>query len=825
MIKKRLILLLGILSLQACQSLYTSHGAGNISHVVNPASHQCEAGRILNAGVVEPEVTACDQPVRLLPQRVGPAAEKPAMTHRWWGSVSFHGEMAIDNPKQAGYITPDPITARISDRGVRIMGIPSGLRAGEKEYAYRIPEPFREVFDGMAIGHSGKESLDAYLKDYSDGSVTVEWRSASGPAFEATFVHGSPYVYFTVHQGDLVLRTHGDDNAAKGIFQRDDTSLGIWTEAAGNRNYYLLVGPDATRFSEVDATSIRVHNTSKQLTLALLPLTAGEPDAAMIETFSAYALHRIDEVLIDYAVDRTNNHVTVTHQYRFNGHSVNTLAGMLPLHWKNSAQPTTVYRVRSARGLTKFAATDHFSYTLPFVGVLPFFPAGIGDYDEAQLRTLIREFVSQDPAQWNPHTDTYWSGKMVGKVAELAAIARDHDMVAEADQLIAWLKAELQDWFRADTSGTLDTSKYFVYDNNWNTLLGFDESFGAHQQLNDHHFHYGYFVRAAAEICRVEPGWCSDKQYGPMVELLIRDYAAGRHDPLFPYLRNFDPAYGFSWASGNANFVLGNNNESTSEAANAYGAIILYGLITGRQDLVDRGIYLHASSTAAYWEYWNNIDRYTDKGSDYDNFPPDYTKPTTSIIWGNGHVFTTWFSEAYAHILGIQGLPLSPLVLHIGQYADYLEDYVTLGLAESTNGRPSGLPANQWPDVWWNIWAMSNGEAAAEDFASRAFNYQPEDGETKAHTYHWIHTYKQLGHLATGTGALTASSPAAVAFDKDGVRTYIAYNFDSAPTRVTFSDGMALTVPANDFQIKTNAQVSDPAPAPATGKAEGQNKN
>lgn len=818
MIKKRLVLLLGVLGLQACQSVYTSYGAGNISHVINPDSYQCESGRILNAGIVEPDVAACDQPVRLLPQRVGPAADKPTMTHRWWGSVSFYGEMAVDNPQQAGYITPDPITARISDRGARIAGIPGGLRTGEKEYTYRVPEPYREVFDGLAVGHSAHESLKAYVKDYSDGSVTVAWHSAQGPALEATFVHGSPYVYFSVHQGDLVLRTYGGEGAKKGIFHRDNTSLGIWTEVAGNRNYYLLVGPDATRFSEVNDTSISVHNTSKQLTLALLPVTAGAPDRAMIEAFVRYAPQRVDEVRIDYAVDRTNNEVTVTHQYRFNGASVNTLAGMLPLHWKNSAQPTTGYRVRSARGLTKFAATDRFSYTLPFVGVLPFFPAGIGDYDEAQLRALIHEFIRQDPAQWNTHTDTYWSGKMMGKVAELAAIARDHDMVAEADQLVAWLKTELQDWFRADTSGTLDTHKYFVYDNDWNTLLGFDESFWAHQQLNDHHFHYGYFVRAAAEICRVEPGWCSAAQYGPMVELLIRDYAAGRDDPLFPYLRHFDPAYGFSWASGNVNFVLGNNNESTSEAANAYGAIILYGLITGRQDLVERGIYLHASSTASYWEYWNNIDRHLNKGADYDNFPPDYTKPTTSIIWGNGHVFTTWFSEAYAHILGIQGLPLSPLVLHIGQHADYLEDYVKLGLSESANGRPSGLPANQWPDVWWNIWAMSNGEAAAADFASRELEYQPEDGETKAHTYHWIHTYKQLGHLATGTGALTASSPAAVAFDKGEVRTYIAYNFGSTSTQVRFSDGMALTVPAVGYRIKTNAEAPDPAPVLEKGK-------
>ena len=186
---------------------------------------------------------------------------------------------------------------------------------------------------------------------------------------------------------------------------------------------------------------------------------------------------------------------------------------------------------------------------------------------------------------------------------------------------------------------------------------------------------------------------------------------------------------------------------------------------------------------------------------------------TTSIIWGNGHVFSTWFSGAYAHILGIQGLPLSPLVFHIGQHADYLDKYVDLGMSESSNGKPSGLINDQWRDVWWNIWAMADGQAAVEDMNTYGFNYIPEAGETKAHTYHWVHTLKELGHLATGTGALTASSPTAVAFNKNGSLTYIAYNYGCAPLYVAFSDGMTLNVPARSFRIKRTGEVPDGLPS------------
>lgn len=268
-------------------------------------------------------------------------------------------------------------------------------------------------------------------------------------------------------------------------------------------------------------------------------------------------------------------------------------------------------------------------------------------------------------------------------------------------------------------------------------------------------------------------------------------------------MRYFDPANGFSWASGHANFVLGNNNESTSEVANAYGAMVLYGMITKNQALTERGIYLHALSTAAYWEYWNNIDRFKGLASDYDNFPAAYTKPTTSIIWGNGHVFSTWFSSAYAHILGIQGLPMSPLVLYIGQYPDYLKSYVNLGLSESANKKPSGLPDNQWRDVWRNIWALADPMAAEADFAAYGLNYMPEDGETKAHIYHWVHTVKKLGSPLLGTGKLTANYPGALAFSLNGKTTYTAYNYDHAPIKVNFSDGTEWSVPAGGFGVST----------------------
>ena len=116
----------------------TAYGAGSISDTINPASYRCVVDNgnwIYNAGVVEPGIPACNAttgiptgtPTPLYPQLTGPAANNPTPTHKWWGSIPFLGEMTIGDPNDAAYITPDPITARITNRGVRVMGIPSGL--------------------------------------------------------------------------------------------------------------------------------------------------------------------------------------------------------------------------------------------------------------------------------------------------------------------------------------------------------------------------------------------------------------------------------------------------------------------------------------------------------------------------------------------------------------------------------------------------------------------------------------------------------------------------------------------------------------------------
>jgi endoglucanase Acf2 len=794
-----------------------TYGAGSVSDTINPNSYRCvfDYGNwIYNAGVVEPGISGCNtdtgtptgEPTKVVPQVVEPALSKNLATHRWWGSIPFLGEMKVDVNGAAAHVTADPIRARISNRGARLMGLPGGYKAIGNYPRYDGPEPWKEVFDGIAVANSQYSELDAYLKDYSDGSVTIMWKSGNVDVMEATFVHGSPYAYFKVYAGSPIIKTEAQ--AGKGTYYEYGNNLGIWTDISGIKNYFVITGEGTTEYSNKESNAIGISNAANEFTVTYIPTTSGVPADNMSEYFVSYARNTVHSVDIEYEVNEQTNEVSVSHTYfDNNGSMVDTVVGMHPMHWKFSDVNTSAYKIRSARGMIKFAQLSDFTYKIPSVGILPTLPAVSDSYDIDTLKQLVQDFVAPGETSWiydgdNMTIDTYWTGKAYGKVAEVAAIANTLGMNNEASILINWLKSELSDWFTAETNGELDETRYFVYDDEWNTLLGMDEAYGSHQRLADHHFHYGYFVRAAAEICRVDADWCSQDQYGPMVELLIRDYAAADGDDMFPPTRNFDPANGFSWADGRADALAGNNNESTSEAATAYGAIILYGLATGNDELVKRGTYLHASTSAAYWQYWNNIDGYKNRGGDHDNFINGYTLITTSIIWSAGADFSTWFSPKRAHILGIQGLPSSPLIFHVGLYEEYMADYVELGLSESSNGKPSGLGDDEWKDLWWNLQAMVDPQASISDYNSVNGNYDPEAGESKAHTYQWIHVFDALGTLQIGTGSLTSNHPAAVAFKKNGVTTYVAYNYENNPITVSYSDGKSFSVPANSFKIE-----------------------
>ncbi len=206
---------------------------------------------------------------------------------------------------------------------------------------------------------------------------------------------------FKVYQGNPLLRTLRADGGEKGTFYNQGNHLGIWTNVSGIRNNILLSGEGVTTYSNISSNEITINNTSKEFTLTYLPEIGGDSSNSMSNFFAAKARNKVASVEIGYTVDRSTNTVTVNHSYLdAQGNPADTIVGLHPLHWKNSDQATSAYKIRSARGMIKFAETDGFSYDLPFTGVLPTMPSISGSYDQATLEALVTSFVNagEDPS-------------------------------------------------------------------------------------------------------------------------------------------------------------------------------------------------------------------------------------------------------------------------------------------------------------------------------------------------------------------------------------------------------------------------------------------
>jgi endoglucanase Acf2 len=298
----------------------------------------------------------------------------------------------------------------------------------------------------------------------------------------------------------------------------------------------------------------------------------------------------------------------------------------------------------------------------PFNGVLPILP-NVADNDTGDIAFFVKEVYWADdlfpPGLGDkPTRDPYWIGKSMLKSALAAEMADQVEYTDARDDLIQALKNELEDWFDGRSPS------YFYYDKTWRTLLGMPASFGSGSQLNDHHFHWGYFIYASAIVARHDPAWA--KKWSPFIELLIRDASNyDRTDERFPFMRWHDPYAGHGWANGPSLFEEGNNEESSSEDVNYAASLILWGSALGNKEVRDLGIYLYANITHAIEQYWFDIDD--------EVYPKNFDHTTVAMVWGAGGRYDTWWDPNPSFVHGINFLPITGSMGYLGRHPEYVK--------------------------------------------------------------------------------------------------------------------------------------------------------
>jgi endoglucanase Acf2 len=611
---------------------------------------------------------------------------------------------------------------------------------------------------------------EARLSGWSDWFVRARFAAKSAPeaALEVSYGHGSPFVFATFRGGDPVVRFP----APPEVFHEGDGTLGVCRE----RRCWLLVGPPGARWSGAGGATLTLAGAAR-CAIALLP--DGQRGEA-VERFARAAREPIESTSVDWSYDEARARVRV--RFRYGG--ARTLFALYP-HQRaaltgGAGEELGTYA--SVRGRMSLRAGDGFALEHPFPGVLPALPVLPGA-DDAGLRALVRHDAAMDSGA----RDTYWAGKELGRLASLHALARELGMAAEAAALAARLRTRLESWFDARYDPDEPASGgAFWYEPRWGSLIGYPSSYGSAAALNDHHFHYGYFLRAAAELGRADPAWIGPAAYGPFLDLLARDVAsARRNDPAFPFLRHFDPYAGHSWAAGDGVAGDGNNQESSSEALAAWAGLVLLGELRGDRTLRDTGAYLYASELAAAESYWFDVTG--------ENFPPEYPHPIVPMVWGGKGAYGTWFSGEPEHLHGINWLPFHGGSLYLGRYPEYAaRGYAALAAARG------GPHWKTWADLVVMYRALSDPADAARQWAALAGATELEAGNARSNVALWLATLGEAGHVDRG---VTADVPLYAVFRKGGERTYVAYGSRGAPMRVHFSDGAALDVAPGAFGV------------------------
>ena len=348
------------------------------------------------------------------------------------------------------------------------------------------------------------------------------------------------------------------------------------------------------------------------------------------------------------------------------------------------------------------------------------------------------------------------------------------------------------DWFTFDYGGGGSVDRFFAHDPIWSTLIGYPASYGADTELNDHHFHYAYFIMAASVIARFDDDWADQDAWGGMINLLIKDAANwDRTDERFCFLRHMEPYVGYSYASGHAGFAAGNNQESSSEAMNFAAAVVNWGAETGQDEIRDLGLFLMSAETQAIERYWFDVDQ--------EVFPEPMPHPVAGIVWDSGADYATWWTGNPEEIHGINILPVTAGSLYLGQRTDSIERCWN-HLLERNGGEPT-----VWQDVLWSYLALADPQAALQRLDADA-GYWPEAGDSKARTYHWLSALEGLGQVDAG---VIGDAPHSAVFINGQMRTYVAYNPEDTDAQVTFSDGQTLCVPAGEQHYAHTNQDGD----------------
>lgn len=695
------------------------------------------------------------------PQISGKAVGRPVPTNEWWSNelLSNHGQSSYAytlslSPRDGGLVIMKPIAGGAMSADTPLM-----------------------------VALSSTNSPQTTVCDYSDWTVTLSWNNG---AMTATAGMGMPFVYFNRTTSDNVVVTAG-----MGTAQVVDGNI-IVVSGSYNGANYAVYAPSGATWSQNGNTFTSTLNGKNYWSAAMLP----DGDAvALARAFKQYAYAFPTDTRAEFTYDENAGKVRATYTVTTEakeGSNKTTLMGLLPHHYNNiSGNPNyTGHTYSSVRGTIKLAATNSFTTELRYGGVLPTIPAAqtsASGYSSTELQSLANAvFDNSGLSDW---TDSYNDGQLLNRLVQTARICKEAGYEAGFNRGLQLVKNHLEKWLKYDEG---EKAFMFYYHKPYTALLGYPAGHGQDTNINDHHFHWGYFIHAAAFVEQYNPGWANN--WGEMVGMLVRDAASNdRNDSLFPYLRSFSPYAGHCWANGFATDPTGNDQESTSESMQFNCSLIHWGAVTGNKAIRDLGVCLYTIERSATEDYWFNIN----------SALPSNGHALYSRIFGNRYDSSNFWGAPIEGSYGIQVYPVhagSFYLVNNPTYAKKLWD----AMCSETQILSNQANDNLWYDCWIQFLSMIDPSKALQLYNS-CTQLGKKFGISQAQTYQQVHAMAALG---VPRQDITANNPLATAFDNNGQMTYACHNYSDQTVTVRFSDGYELVCPPRQLTTSVSSTPS-----------------
>jgi endo-1,3(4)-beta-glucanase len=639
-----------------------------------------------------------------------------------------------------------------------------------------------------------------YLHAYDQLSATLRWNVDGSRYMEAPVVKGMPYVTMRYTNVTPLFETDNVDYHSIATVNGGAPSgsvSGTKFKMTINRPYlgsgatetWILYASSSITFNATTSGLTATAPFTGYLRLAVVP--SGSAGESTLDTYK-------DAVPISGTtnVSVTSNTATTTYTYTKTGSGSTVLLYCLPHHEATLSSPTYAsnFQITTIRGTLHAVVGNSWTLSETLSTITWNSPNAIdGDKISAITTALATEKNMQ---AFNLDAgEAYLFGKQISRAARLALIADQLGDTSARDGIIASMKTYLNPWFDNDSNVILIRS--MMYDTTWGGIV----ATSAHEQspagdpqnanqefgnavYNDHYFHWGYFIYGAAVVAHFDSAWKT--AYQSKVNDVIRDIAnpSPSGDPYFTQFRHLDWYEGHSWAAGLQANGDGRNQESTSEAVNAWYGINLWGLATSQSDLRNVGRYLQALETRAAQLYWQMPS--------YNNvYPaPFNTQKVIPLLFANKAFNGTWFGLSDDILVGIETLPFTPASHELLPESWMAETYPAI-LADNDTPGTAHQPGG-WLGYTYAAHAIIDPAAAFAEIQTISLSddhqFNDKFGSSKTNLLWWS-AVQSSNPAPTSTTTTLVASPVGSAASGANV-TLTATVSPTAAGTMTFFDGV-----------------------------------